>query len=271
MKKEIGAIFGSWSTAAPKEKNGKWLRAAVIVPLVTAAVGLLLSATAAAMVSRETPRHIVARHSGTKYLFPSAVVNLAARRSYPRYDNDVFPDCVAATVGDLIITSFDSTPSISDVAGAFFFAGGTSTSGLSWPQLVNYWASTHFAGTVLDSWSPLRGGNQKLRVERWLDHGGTVGGYPGQRAVIDEVRLPRDAVVVDGANVGPGNHMWLVVGYTRRDALVVSWGTEFEVSWGQLLDWSAPRGGWGGFDVVAAAEGAAGAPGPDAHLSSRSS
>ncbi len=157
---------------------------------------------------------------------------------------------MAATVGDLIITSFHTKPSTSDIADAFFYAGGTSTDGLTWPQLVSYWSSSRIGGTVLEASSPLHGYDVEPQVEQWLRQGGTVGGFEAQKAVIDMVNLP-DSALVDGGAGSPGNHMWLVVGYTPADALIVSWGFEFEVSWAKLLVWSAPRDGWGGFDVVA--------------------
>lgn len=188
----------------------------------------------------------------TKSRFPGAVVDLGAGHSYPLYDNDVFDDCVTATVGDLIITSLGTTPSTLDITHAFFYAGGTSTEGLSWAQLVDYWSSWPIDGTRLASWSRLKGGHLEQRVEEWLHHGGRIADRPGERAVIDNVRLP-GGFMVNGRAVTSGNHMWLVVGYTPTAALVVSWGSELEVSWPDLLAWSAPQDGGGGFHVVAMA------------------
>jgi hypothetical protein len=239
---------------APRVGPGRH-RIAAAVALTVAGVGLLLSAGAGYQTGGALSGTVHPALTTNRPLFADAVVNLAAGDSYPVFDNDVFADCVAATAGDLIITSFGTTPATSDITDAFFSAGGTSTEGLTWAQLVGYWSSAGIDSTRLTAWSPLVGPNVEARIEGWLQHGGTIGKYQGQRAVIDRVDLPTDALVAGTTfNFNPGNHMWLVVGYSPADALVVSWGSEFEVSWATLLRWSSSANGGGGFDVVAVAK-----------------
>jgi hypothetical protein len=244
---QVPALYSNGASRA----RGRWLFVALVALLVSVVVGLLVPAAAFAMVARSPTQGAEGEtRTPSDAEFPGTVVDLGAGHSYPGYDNEIFDDCVAATVGDFIITSFGTTPSTSDITGAFFYAGGTSTEGLSWPQLVDHWSSSRIDGTTLKSWLPLQGSNVEGQVQRWLEYGGTVGTLKGQQAVIDMVDLPANAVV-KGSVVNAGNHMWLIVGFTPTDAVVVSWGSEFEVSWADLLAWSAVRNGWGGFEVLA--------------------
>jgi hypothetical protein len=244
---EVPDLYSNGASCA----RGRWVFVAIVALLGSVVAGLLVPAAAFAMVARWPSQGAEeATRTASVAEFAGTIVDLGAGHSYPGYDNEIFDDCVAATVGDFIVTSFDTTPSTSDITGAFFYAGGTRTEGLSWPQLVDYWSSSHIDGTTLKSWIPLQGSNLEGQVQRWLEYGGIVGTVKGQQAVIDMVDLPANAVV-NGGVVNAGNHMWLIVGYTPTAAVVVSWGSEFEVSWANLLAWSTVRDGWGGFDALA--------------------
>jgi hypothetical protein len=163
----------------------------------------------------------------TAYLPAPLDLAAAARGTFNIYGNDHLNDCVMASAADYIEMATGTVPDPTEIVNDFNAIGarfmGAAGSALSGPALDSYWKSPGIAGTTLmgsDPWTTWTPGE----VEQYLT--------AEHKPLMTSNLLPLSWGQTSTG--GRGAHEWDIAGFSTYGPMVVTWGTEFQISWAQF-------------------------------------
>lgn len=172
--------------------------------------------------------YVASTSTGTVEAQATSAVRIVApvdlgRRRYRVDGNFSIGDCSMVTAADWVETVTGVTPPPASVIADYWTAlaadgDGHHDDGLSVPQLWAWWQAHPIGGVKLSSATSIPVGAVGVQL---------AAGHP----LIAIADLPAD---FGFDTTGGGWHLWLVVGDSNYGPMIVTWGTEAQLSWAQF-------------------------------------